>query len=80
MLRRILTGWNLFHRYQCTKDCTRQEPGLEFLFDGIELKQRKTDEVAQYTCETQMTYSPEVLLHLMQPGDEASPTREEVKM
>lgn len=76
LLRHIRIGWNLFHRYQFSKDCTRQGPGIEFLFDGIGLKQRRSIDVAEHVSETQMTYSPRVLLQLMQPmtGDEASMT------
>ena len=74
LLRHFRTGWNLFHHYQFSKDCIRQEPGLEFLFDGTGLKQRRTTDVAEYVSETQMTYSPGLLLHLMQPmtGDAAN--------
>jgi hypothetical protein len=74
LLRRILIGWNLFHRYQYTADYAVVKPGVEFLFDGIEIKQRRTTEVAEYVSEMQLTYSPAVLLHLLKPitGDEAS--------
>lgn len=74
LLNHIRIGWNLFHQYQFSKDCTKQAPGLEFLFDGTGLKRRRTTDVAEYESETQMTYSPGVLLHLVQPmtGDVAS--------